>query len=501
MGYILSLDQGTTGTTALLVEDNSLEIVAKTTHNFKQHYPEPGWVEHDLDDIWKSVEEAVCDIFKQFPRGRNALNSIGITNQRESVCSFDAKGKQLHRSIVWQDRRTGDLCTLKRDREPRIKELTGLTLDPYFSATKMAWLMEHCPRTRHALQKNELRIGTIDTYLIYKLTGGRGYYTEASNASRTLLMNIYTGFWDQELGDMFGIDTALLAEIKDSFGFFGKTQGNGILPDNIPINCVLGDQQSALIGQAGFHKGAVKCTYGTGSFVVMNIGRSPNLSQKGSLTTIAYRHKNQDCYALEGSCYIAGAAVGWLRDNLGLIETSAEVERLARCVGDLKETRHVLMLPFFTGIGSPYWKPNAKAALIGLTRDTGKPHIARAVLEGIALSVDDVLKSMEACTGAAFQELRVDGGASANDLLMEIQAALSGTKIIRPRIIETTAYGVALGTLVGRGERTFEEIARTWREEKVFEGYLEEAEYLRHKKNLWDEAIGRLYGDQKNHTI
>ena len=432
-------------------------------------------------------------MFGQHPSGRERLSAIGITNQRETVCSFHVDGRPLHRGIVWQDRRTSELCRLKQRFQPQLKNATGLVLDPYFSATKMAWLIEHCPQTRQALKKRELRLGTIDTYLLYKLTDGKNYRTEASNASRTLLMNIHSGSWDQQLGDIFGIDTSLLAEIRDSFGLFGKTRGVGFLPDGIPVHCMLGDQQSALFGQAGFHEGAVKCTYGTGSFIVMNIGNSPKLSQKGPLTTIAYRHEGRDRYALEGSSYIAGAAVGWLRDNLGIIETSSEVERLARSVGDLKETKHVLMLPFFTGIGSPYWNPHAKAAIVGLTRDTGKAHIARAALEGIALSVDDVLKAVEADAEISFQEMRVDGGASANDLLMDIQATLSGTRIVRPQVIETTAYGAALGALVGKGERTFDDIAQVWKEDQSFDGRPEEVEYFRQKKALWNETINRLY--------
>ena len=493
MGYRLAIDQGTTGTTAKIVDEKSLEIIGKANHEFNQYYPRPGWVEHDLDEIWKSVEKAVCDVIKACCLNPKEITFLGITNQRETVCPFDIEGVPLHRAVVWQDRRTNEFCSSNKDREEEIKTATGLPLDPYFSGTKIQWLLEHCSSVRQALKNKSLRIGTIDTYLLYKLTRGESYFTEATNASRTLLMNIHSGKWDQKLGDIFGVDISLLPEIRDSFGIFGKTKGLSFLPDGIPINCMLGDQQSALIGQAGFQKGDSKCTYGTGSFILVNTGRSPLVSEGGLLTTISYRHKGRDHYALEGTCYIAGAAVQWLRDALGIIEHSSQVEELARSVKSLDDVENILMLPFFSGIGPPYWKPEAQASLVGLTRDSGAAHIARAALEGIAFSVNDILSIMRENVGSHLEELRVDGGASANNLLMEMQANISGLKIIRPKIIETTAYGAALGTLVGSGEMSFQDISQTWKQDRIFEKNPNEEEYFQRKSFLWKTTVQKLY--------
>ncbi len=494
MGYRLALDQGTTGTTSQIVDEKSLEIVGKANHEFTQYYPRPGWVEHDLDEIWKSVETSVRDVMQICSLSPTEITSIGITNQRETICLFDTAGVQLHRAVVWQDRRTGEFCSSNKDKEAEIKAVTGLPLDPYFSGTKIQWLLEHCSSARKALKDGCLRIGTIDTYLLYKLTNGKSYFTESTNASRTLLMNIHSGKWDQKLGDIFGIDVSLLPEVKDSFGVFGKTKGLGFLPDGIEINCMMGDQQSALIGQAGFKKGDSKCTYGTGAFILVNTGQSPLVSSRGLLTTISYRHKGRNYYALEGNCYIAGAAVQWLRDSLGIIEHSSQIEKLARSVKSLDHVENILMLPFFSGLGPPHWKPKAQASFVGLTRDSDAAHIARAVLEGIAFSVDDILTIMkEEDMGLHVEELRVDGGASSNNLLMDIQANISRLKIIRPRIIETTAYGAALGTFIGKGEMTFDDISQTWKQETIFEKNSEEAEYFDRKSLLWKEMVRRIY--------
>ena len=495
MGHRLAIDQGTTGTTALVVDEQSLEILAKANREFPQHYPRPGWVEHDLNEIWDSVEKAVHDALSTCSLSPQDITSLGLTNQRETVCAFDNQGRQLHRAIVWQDRRTADLCSSLKEYEQTVKSSTGLPLDPYFSATKIQWLLQHAPSVHKAYLEKKLRIGTIDTYLLYKLTGGESYFTEGTNASRTLLMNIHLGAWDQKLGDLFNIDVSRLPTIKDSFGPFGKTKNLSFLPNGIPIDCMLGDQQAALIGQAGFNEGDLKCTYGTGAFVLVNTGPRPVASLKGLMTTISYRHQGHIYYALEGSCYIAGAAVGWLRDSLGMIEHSSQIEKLASSIKNLSDVQHILLLPFFSGLGPPYWKPKAHAALIGLTRDSGQPHIARAALEGIAFSVNDLLMAVKEDINADLKELRVDGGACANNLLMNIQAGISGLKIVRPKVIETTAYGAILGTYIGKGEMSFEDISTIWKQEKVFEGSsgTEEADYFYKKSLLWKEMVERVY--------
>lgn len=493
MECVLALDQGTTGTTAMVVGARSLEVIGKETREFPQHYPAPGLVEHDLDEIWNSLRDAVSSVLKKHSLNPRDIISVGITNQRETVCPFLENGTPTHRALVWQDRRTSVFCSSNKEREKFLRERTGLALDPYFSATKIRWLLQNCPKTRRAHGEGSLRVGTVDTYLLHRLTGGEVYSTEATNASRTLLMDIHNGNWDQDLGDIFDIDTSLLPSIQDSFGHFGKTKNVDFLPDGIEIDCVLGDQQAALMGQAGFNEGDAKCTYGTGSFIVLNTGIHPLKSSRGLLTTIAYRHEGQDIYALEGSSYIAGAAVQWLRDCLGLIKKAKEVEKLAREVKNFEEVRSILFFPFFTGIASPHWKSDARAAIVGLSRDSGKAAIARATLEGIAFSINDIIDALREETSLKLKCLRVDGGASSNNLLMEIQATLSGIQVIRPKTIETTAYGAALGALIGRGLASFEDMARAWRQERVFQVNPEEVAYFREKSLLWKDILDKFY--------
>lgn len=493
MGYILSIDQGTTGTTALLIDEKSLNIIAKSNHEFSQYFPSPGYVEHDLNEIWESVKKSIQSVLEESKIKKENIVSIGITNQRETICPFNKDGEPLHKAIVWQDRRTHNFCTNNKNKEEWIFKKTGLTLDPYFSATKMAWLLKNNPSIKDANKKKNLNLGTIDTFLIYKLTQGQSYFTEATNASRTLLMNLETGQWDKELCDFFDIDSEILPEIKNSFDDFGKTKGLDFLPDNIPIHCVLGDQQSALFGQGGAQKGDIKCTYGTGAFILLNTGEKASFSKSGLLTTVAYKKDGKIFYALEGSSYIAGAAVQWLRDNLKIIKSSPDIEPLARKVKNLEEVKNILFLPFFTGIGSPHWKSDATCSLVGLTRGADQSHIARACLEGIALSINDIIKVMKKDSNINLKKINVDGGACANDLLCEIQASLSSVEILRPTIIETTSFGVALGCLIYLKKITIEDIKENWSLEKSFTPKESLSSYFKEKTTLWSEYIKKIY--------
>ncbi len=493
MAFYLAIDQGTTGTQACLVDAKTFEFIDKVKVEYRQIYPQPGWVEHDLSDIWKSVETCVSELLKNNKVDPKKIRAIGLTNQRETICSFNRKGEALYHALVWQDRRTSAFCEeLKKSKDADyIKEKTGLTIDPYFSASKMHWLLHHAKSVQEGLNRNDLLFGTIDTYLLYKLTSGLSHATDYSNASRTLIFDIQTGSWDEKLCRIFSIPRETLPEVKDSFSYFGKTQGLTFLPDNIPITGILGDQQSALFGQAGFEKGSIKCTYGTGAFMLLNTGASLVRSKNGLLTTIAYQHKGSIAYALEGSCYIAGAAVQWLRDNLKVIKSSSDVEKLAVSATE-QSTQNILLFPFFSGIGSPYWKPEAKAALIGLSRDSGNAEIARATLEGIALSIHDLFRSMQEDTKIQINDLRVDGGAAANNFLLELQSNFCHTIILRPKVIETTAFGAILACAIGAGDLEFKDIKELWKEDRVFkpEG---NNHYYKNKQKLWDETIKKIF--------
>ncbi len=489
--FILSIDQGTTGTTSLLINAQTLELVDKVNEEFPQIFPKPSWVEHDLNDIWKTVENTIKSVLTQNNIQPNQIKSIGITNQRETTCAYDSNGTPLANAIVWQDRRTSSYCDLKRDNYSTFQQTTGLPLDPYFSGTKMKWLLENNENVKKAALEKNLKLSTIDSFLLYKMTNGHSFSTEPSNASRTLLMDLDTCDWSEDLLTFFEIDKSFLPEIKESFTHFGKTKDLSFLPDDIPISCILGDQQAALFGQAGYKAGDLKCTYGTGAFILLNTGTEKVFSSNGLLTTVAYKKNGKACYALEGSCYIAGAAVQWLRDNLGLVDNSPAVENLANEVTDLSEMEHLMLLPFFSGIGSPHWKANAKGALVGITRDTNKKHIARACLDGMALSINDSIKVLIADSPKPVNEIRVDGGASQNNLLMQIQADFSQRKIIRPKVIETTAYGVALGSVVGLGEVELDKVNSLWKEDCSFTPV--ENSYCVDKQTKWDNLIKKLY--------
>jgi glycerol kinase len=489
--FILSIDQGTTGTTALIINKDNFKLIAKHNEEFPQIFPKPGWVEHNLNDIWDTVGTCIQKVLKKSNINKNDIYSIGITNQRETTCAYTKSGRPLANAIVWQDRRTSEFCIEKKDIYEELKLKTGLPLDPYFSATKMNWFLKNNEDVKEAKQNDDLLFSTIDSFLLYKLTNCKEFKTEASNASRTLLMDLDSCNWDEKLLNFFEIDSSLLPEISDSFSSFGKTEGLDFLPSGIPISCILGDQQAALFGQAGHSAGSLKCTYGTGAFILLNTGFKKQYSTNGLLTTIAYKHKGKPVYALEGAAYIAGAAVQWLRDNLEIVKDASEVESLALEVKDLSKVQHLVFFPFFTGIGSPYWNSEAKGAIVGLTRDTGKAEIARACLEGMAFSINDSISSLVEDSVNEVNVIKVDGGACANNLLMQIQANISKKEIVRPKIIETTAYGVALGSLVGLNELEFEDINSLWQKDESFT--YEKDIYYEEKSKLWDEKVKKFF--------
>ncbi len=494
MEYLLALDQGTTGTTAALVDAKTLQFIGKVNHEYRQIYPQPSWVEHDLNDIWNSVESTVTELLKKFNVDARKITAIGITNQRETICAFDKKGNPVYHALVWQDKRTSAFCEEQTEASKEmVRRLTGLPLDPYFSATKIKWLLENSIEVQSAKSENDLCFGTIDTYLLYRLTAGESFKTEPSNASRTLLVNIESGDYDSALLSFFNVPRQTLPEIVDSFGEFGVTKGLSFLPDGIPITGILGDQQAALFGQNCLRTGELKCTYGTGAFLLVNTEDKIIRSSHGLLSTIAYGYKGKLAYALEGSSFIAGAAVQWLRDNLQLIGSAAESEAVAREVEDLKEMANILFLPFFSGIGSPYWIADAKAAIIGLTRDTKKSHLVRACLEGICFAIGDLVSAMEKDLGEKIKVLKVDGGAVANNLLMEMQSTISNLDVWRPEIIETTAYGAVLAAAVGKGNISLDELDAFHKLDKEFHVQEDEVAYYQQKREQWEKSIKRLY--------
>lgn len=490
MKYILAIDQGTTSSKACLISADTYKFIDKQGQEFPQHYPESGHVEHDLNDIWNSVKNSVTSLLNKNNLTGSEIIAIGITNQRETTCAFNKKGEPLARAIVWQDRRTYDKCQTLKNKEALFKKKTGLTLDPYFSGTKIQWLLENNSNVKKALDASDLLVGTVDTFLLYKLTGVHA--TDASNASRTLLMNLETGDWDDELLSILNIPREILPKVCDSFGTFGKTLKLDFLPDDINISGILGDQQSALFGQAAINAGEAKCTYGTGAFALTNTGKRIVYSNSGLLTTVAFQHQGQRTFALEGSCYIAGAAVQWLRDELKIIESSSEIEALAKSIPQ-NQMQNILFLPFFTGMGTPHWKSEAKGAIVGLTRDTGRNHIAAACLEGIAFSINDLFGAMEKDSGEKIKSINVDGGAVSNNFLMELQASVSHCEIIRPEIIETTAYGAALAAAVGINTLGLNDLKKFWREDKRFVPQKEKTTYLDKKYLQWKDVIKRLY--------
>ncbi len=487
--YILAIDEGTTGSTALIIDGQTCRVISKSNHEFSQIYPKPRWVEHNLDEIWESTTKSIKKAIRLAKIKASSIEAIGITNQRETTCAFSKKGKAIQNAIVWQDRRTEEFCKNNKTKYSFLIKKTGLPLDAYFSATKMNWLLNQNEKVKKAAQRDDLCLGTIDTFLLYKLTNSKSFFTETTNASRTLLMDLETGQWDNALLNFFGIEERFLPKIKNSIDHFGITENLDFLPDGIPIMCILGDQQAALFGQAGINPGDFKCTYGTGSFALVNTGEKILYSTKGLLTTVAYSYKNKNYYALEGSCYIAGAAVQWLRDNCKFIKKSSDIEALAKRASDLSMD-NILFLPFFTGIASPHWVSNAKAAIVGLTRDTGQAQIARACLEGVCLSISDLIQAFEELVDV--RDINVDGGAAENNYWMQMQSNFLFKPVTRPKIIETTAYGVALGALVGMERVKLADVKKLWKKDVQFRPQ-KKTDYHNQKKLQWNEVIKNLY--------
>jgi glycerol kinase len=489
---ILAIDQGTTGTTALVV-DRDMRVLGRATREFPQIYPQPGWVEHDPQEIWRSVEASVRGALAESGLSASELAGIGITNQRETTVVWDRRsGEPVQHAIVWQCRRTTSVCQALRagGAEAAVRRKTGLVIDPYFSGTKVAWILDHVPGARDRAGRGELAFGTIDTYLTWRLTGGQTHVTDVSNASRTLLFDLARADWDPELLALFRVPREVLPAIKGSSEVYGTTRGLGFLPDGLPVAGIAGDQQAALFGQACFAPGQTKCTYGTGAFVLMNTGGVPVQSDRGLLSTVAWKLGDAPIvYALEGSVFIAGAAVQWLRDELRIIERAAEVEALAASVPD---TGGVVVVPAFAGLGAPYWDPEARGALLGLTRGSGRGHIARATLEGIAHQVSDVLEAMEADARSPVSGLRVDGGAAANNLLLQLQADFLGRSVTRPTHLETTALGAAFlaGLALGFWQSPAEVTAR-WQVDQVFEPSFDASKRGDHRRR-WAKAVARL---------
>ena len=466
--FILSLDQGTTSSRAI-VFDKKGGIVSIAQKEFKQYFPKPGWVEHDPQEIWSTQAGVAAEA--TVSKGLNGKNiaGIGITNQRETVVVWDKNtGEPVYNAIVWQDKRTADYCEeLKENgKAEMIQEKTGLVIDSYFAGTKVKWILDNVEGAREKAEAGDLILGTIDTWLIWKFTKGELHVTDVTNACRTLLFNINTMEWDEELLELFDVPKSMLPEVKDSSEVYGHTKTT-IFASKIPIAGIAGDQMAALFGQMCTKKGMVKNTYGTGCFMLMNIGDKPILSKNNLLTTVAWRINGKTEYALEGSIFIGGAVVQWLRDGLGIINKSEDVEPLAESV---ESTDGVYFIPAFAGLGAPYWNQKAKGTIFGITRGTTDAHIARASIEAIAYQTMDILKSMEADSGIDIKELRVDGGASVNETLMQFQADVLDSVTVRPKITETTALGAAYlaGLAVGFWESK-EEIQEMWQEDKRFE--------------------------------
>jgi len=489
VAYILALDQGTTSSRALIF-DRAGNVKGSAQQEFRQIYPRAGWIEHDPREILASQTGVAAQALTRASVSPRDIAAIGITNQRETTIVWDrSTGLPIHNAIVWQDRRTAAHCDQLREAgsEPLFTRKTGLVLDAYFSGTKLHWILANVPGARDKARAGQLAFGTVDTWLIWHLSGGKLHFTDTSNASRTLLYNLQEGCWDEELLEILDIPKSVLPEVGPSSGIIAQTAGD-IFAGHIPIAGVAGDQQAALFGQCCFTPGMVKNTYGTGCFMLMNTGGQPRVSHNRLLTTAAWTRENRTSYALEGSVFVGGAVVQWLRDALGVLRTSAEIEPLAAGVAD---SDGVYFVPAFTGLGSPHWDPYARGTLIGLTRGTTRGHVARAALDGIAYQVADVLSAMQADAGIPVTELRVDGGAAANNLLMQFQADLLGVPVVRPRQLESTAQGAAyLAGLAAGYWQDEAEIKSLWKVERVFEPSMEAARRAQFLAG-WKKALGR----------
>ncbi|SFQ54885.1 glycerol kinase GlpK [Parafilimonas terrae] len=484
--YILSFDQGTTSSRSIIFNKNG-NIVSVAQKEFRQIFPQPGWVEHDATEIWSTQLGTAAEAISKAGLTVNDIAAIGITNQRETTVVWDRKtGRPLCNAIVWQDRRTADYCdSLKEKYTSSIQQKTGLIIDAYFSATKLKWILDNVKDARSKADNNELCFGTIDSWLLWNLTQGKVHVTDVTNASRTMLFNIHSLQWDEELLALFSIPKSILPDVKSSSEIYGYTE-NVLSAKNIPVAGIAGDQQAALFGQMCTQPGMIKNTYGTGCFMLMNTGEKPVISNNNLLTTIAWQVNGKTLYALEGSVFIAGAVVQWLRDGLNLIQNSADVEKLAM---QTSTSDGVYLVPAFAGLGAPYWNQHARGTMVGITRGTTSAHIARAALESIAYQTMELIKAMQADAHIEVKELRVDGGATANNLLMQFQSDILGTKVIRPVITETTALGAAYlaGLAVGYW-KDMNEISGQWQMEKTFDPQMQASQ----KNDLikgWKRAI------------
>jgi glycerol kinase len=490
MSFVLAFDQGTTSSRAIVFDEHGA-IRGLDQREFPQHFPKPGWVEHDPNDIWRSQIETAQGALRNAGVAASDVAAIGITNQRETTLMWDRKtGAPVHNAIVWQDRRTAPFCEELKAKglEDRVRQITGLLLDPYFSGTKVTWMLDNVPGLRERAERGDIAFGNVDTWLVYNLTGGKAHVTDYTNASRTLFFDLKTLDWSDEMLTMLRVPRAVLPEALPSIGVFGTTEAS-LLGAAIPIAGIAGDQQAALAGQAGFAKGFAKNTYGTGSFMLLNTGEDIVPSKNGMLTTVAYGSaKGKASYALEGSIFVTGAAVQWLRDGLGIITASADVEQLAATVPD---NGGVYFVPAFVGLGAPHWDPYARGAIVGLTRGSTRAHVARAALEAMAYQTADVLQAMETDAGVKLAELRVDGGAANNDITMQFQADILGVDVVRPRVTETTALGAAYlaGIAVGVWKDTAE-VGKQWQEQRRFKPQFEEKERTRLLAR-WHRAVER----------
>ncbi|GAW67428.1 glycerol kinase [Geoanaerobacter pelophilus] len=495
MEYLLSIDQGTTSSRATLYAASGAAL-ASASRSLTQHYPNPGWVEHDPQEIWEGQLACISEVIAKAGVEPSQVAGIGITNQRETTVIWErATGRPLHRAIVWQDRRTAELTESLKGQglESMVRERTGLLLDPYFSATKLSWLLERVDGLRLRAERGEVCFGTVDSWLIFKLSDGKSHLTDISNASRTMLFNIKTLEWDEELLRLFRIPRALLPEVRGSAAGFGHASAE-VVGAEIPIAGVAGDQQAALFGQGCFAPGMAKATFGTGAFVVMNSGARPGLSD-GALCTIAWQLPGEAVqYALEGSIFIAGAAVQWLQEGLGLIGSAKEVEALAATVPD---SAGVYFVPALSGLGTPYWDPYARGVIAGLTRGSTKAHLARAALEAIAFQTLDAIRAMEKASGIPLKELRVDGGAAANNLLLQIQADLLGVPVLRPRCTESTSLGAAFLAGIGAGVLDTSAIEAQWVLDRRFEPEMERQRREELHRG-WQKCVRLSLGWEKN---
>jgi len=492
MTYILSIDQGTTGSRAVLYGKNGKKI-ASAYEEFPQYFPKPGWVEHDPEEIWKSVENSIQKVIKKAPKA--AIAAIGITNQRETTVIWDRNtGKPVYNAIVWQCRRTAARCDqLKKKEAGLFRKKTGLPVDAYFSATKIEWILKNVPGAARKAKKGELCFGTTDTWVLWKLTGGKVHATDYTNASRTMLFNVEKLEWDGEILKKFGIPENMLPKVRRSSGIFGRTEKIGNLLSGIPIAGVAGDQQAALFGQACFEPGTMKNTYGTGCFILLNAGKKRPVSRHGLIVTLGCGAHGEPIYVLEGAVFIAGAAIQWLRDGLKILSSAPQSEKIAKSV---KDNAGVYFVPALVGLGAPYWDQNARGSIFGITRGTNAGHLVRAALEAMCYQTKDVLLAMQRDSGLKIKDLRIDGGAAANDFLCQFQADILGIKVIRPKIIETTSLGAAYlaGLAVGYW-KDMDEIKKCWQKEKIFCPKMRKCEASRLYRG-WLDAVKRTLSDK-----